>query len=88
MKYFKLGSFKLSTNKAIPTQEELDKKNVKENKKVTIEMYPTHKSNQLTVERDIKKGEKIQFSRFIKMDEADDGQKYQTSSYAVTLITK
>ncbi len=51
-------------------------------------LSPTHKSNTVTVERDIKKGEKIQFSRFIKMAEADDGQKYQTSSYAVTLITK
>ena len=88
MKYFNLGSFTLSTNKSIPTQEEIDKKNAKENKKLTKEMFPTHKSNFVTLERDVKKGEKIQFSRFIQMAEADDGQKYQTSSYAATLITK
>tara|TARA_R110001599_G_scaffold239777_1_gene439347 strand:+ start:198 stop:464 length:267 start_codon:yes stop_codon:yes gene_type:complete len=88
MNYFTLGSFTLSTNKSIPTQEEIDKKNVKENKKLTKEMYPTHKSTKIKFDKDIKAGEEIQISRFVKIAESDDGQEYQTSSYAVTLITK
>ena len=87
MNYFTLGSFTLSTNKSIPTQEEIDKKNVKENKKLTKEMYPTHKGTKIKFDKDIKAGEEIQISRFVKIAEADDGQEYQTSSYAVTLIT-
>tara|TARA_R110002124_G_scaffold166169_2_gene333482 strand:+ start:535 stop:801 length:267 start_codon:yes stop_codon:yes gene_type:complete len=87
MNYFTLGSFTLSTNKSIPTQEEIDKKNVKENKNLTLESYPTQKGTTITIDKDIKKGEKIQISRFIKTDEDDDGHKYKKSSYAVTLIT-
>ena len=56
MKYFNLGSFTLSTNKSIPTQEEIDKKNAKENKKVTAFLLHI-KATQLQPTKDVKKGD-------------------------------
>ena len=56
MNYFTLGSFTLSTNKSIPTQEEIDKKNVKENKKVT-DLLLHIRGLKLKLTKDIKVGD-------------------------------